>query len=52
MRAFCQKCKKVTEFRSLSSVVKAGDNGYCTEEVWNCEECGFTPFLKPEEVKE
>lgn len=48
MRAFCKKCEKVTEFRQVSSVVKAGDNGYCKEECWNCTECGFTPFIKPE----
>lgn len=50
MKAFCTKCGKITNFTVKQTMVKAGDNGYCPEESWQCDECLFVPFLKPKEV--
>lgn len=51
MKAFCKKCGKVTNFTEKKSCGKAGDHGFCDKTVWQCDECLFSPFIKPEEVK-
>ena len=51
MKAFCKKCGKVTNFTEKKGFGKSGDNGHCAKEVWQCDECLFSPFIKPEEVK-
>lgn len=51
MKAFCKKCGKVTNFTEKQSFGKSGDNGHCEKTIWQCDECLFSPFIKPEEVK-
>ena len=51
MKAFCNKCQKITDFETRTTAVKAGDNGFSHQEYWYCTECGFAPFIKPQEEK-
>ena len=51
MKAYCTRCKKITDFQSRIATVRSGDRGFAQEESWYCTECQFTPFLKPEEIK-
>ena len=52
MKAYCAKCKKITDFQIGTATVRAGDRGFTQEESWYCTECMFAPFLKPEEIKQ
>lgn len=51
MKANCSRCGKVTEFVQIETMTKAGDHGYCAATGWRCSQCGFVPFVAPEEVK-
>lgn len=51
MKANCSRCGKVTEFCKIETVMRAGDHGFCKSTGWRCSQCGFVPFVAPEEVK-
>ena len=43
----CPKCGKKAEFVKVSSLCRAGDNGYFQTEAWQCSNCMFTPWILP-----